>query len=106
MADDIVTTCTDSNLSNAVGGVQTAKQMLPAFSLVTAYPVQGGCTFDSVVSPTWYMRGLFFETNQFPADDQSMVTLNRFTCGLTGPGFADYFFYQNTALSGSGINSV
>jgi hypothetical protein len=104
--DDIVDTCTDSNVSNAVSGVQTAKQILPAFSLVTAYPVHGGCTFDSVISPTWYMRGLFFETNQFPANDLNNVTLSRFTCGLTGPGFADYFFYQNTALLGSGINTV
>jgi hypothetical protein len=102
-----VTLCTDPAQSHSIAGAQTAKQTLPAFSLVTAYPVQGGCTFDSVVSPTFYLRGLFFETNQFPKDDHNAVTLNRFTTGLTGPGFADYFFYeQKTALSGSGINSV
>jgi hypothetical protein len=79
---------------------------LPAFSLVTAYPVHGGCTFDSVVNPTWYLRGMFFETNTFPADDPNSATLDRFTTGLTGPGFADYFFYQAEALSGTGVNTV
>jgi hypothetical protein len=89
-----------------VGGIQTAKQILPAFSLVTAYPVQGGCTFDSVVNPTWYMRDLFFETNQFPANDLSNVTLKSFRCGLTGPGFAGFSIYGGVALSGSGLNTV
>ncbi|RDL38078.1 Uncharacterized protein BP5553_05511 [Venustampulla echinocandica] len=105
--DDIVTICTDPNPSHAVKGAQTAKQTLPEFSLVTADPVHGGCTFDSVVNPTFYMRGLFFETNTFPANDPNSVTLNQFTCGLTGPGFADYFFSSSAPpLSGSGINTV
>ena len=90
-----------------MSGVQTAKQTLPAFSLVTAYPAQGGCTYDSVVNPTFYLRNLFFETNTFPADDPNSATLSRFTAGLTGPGFSGYYFYQeDTAISGTGINSV
>lgn len=105
-ADDIITTCTDPTGSHDVSGTQETKKKLPEFSLQTAYPVHGGCTFDSVVNPTWYMRGLFFETNEFTASDPDSVTLSRFTCGLTGPGFADYFFYQSNTLSGSGIDSV
>jgi hypothetical protein len=104
--DDIITTCIDPAATHAVAAIQTAKQSLPEFSLVTAYPVQGGCTFDSVVSPTWYMRTLYFQTNVYPADDQNSVTLNQFSCGLTGPGFADYSIYTGTALSGSGMNTV
>ncbi|KAK7967188.1 uncharacterized protein PG986_001465 [Apiospora aurea] len=103
-ADDIITTCTDPVDSHAVAGTQTAKETLPAFSLDTAYPVQGGCTFDSVVSPTFYMRGMFFETTPF--EDPSTAELSRFTCGLTGPGFADYFFYQKAPISGAGVGAV
>jgi hypothetical protein len=105
-ADDIITICTDPVSSHSISGVQTAKQTLPPFSLVTAYPAQGGCTFDSVVNPTWYYRGMFFETNPFPADSPGSATLNRFTAGLTGPGFKDYFFYQNKAISGKGVDTV
>ncbi|KAK6849100.1 hypothetical protein PG995_012933 [Apiospora arundinis] len=102
--DDIVTICTDPAQSHAVDGAQTAKTKLPAFSLETAYPVHGGCTFDSVVSPTFYLRGMFFETTPF--DDPATAELARFTCGLTGPGFADYFFYEKAPLSGAGISAV
>lgn len=49
---------------------------------------------------------MFFETNDYPADNPKSATLSRFTCGLTGPGFADYFFYVYEALSGSGIETV
>ncbi|KAK7216036.1 hypothetical protein V2G26_004039 [Clonostachys chloroleuca] len=105
-ADDIITTCTDPSSSHSAQGTQDAKNSLPDFSLVTAYPAKGGCTFDSVVNPTWYMRGMFFETNDYPADNPKSATLSRFTCGLTGPGFADYFFYVYEALSGSGIETV
>lgn len=104
--DDIITTCTDPVKSHSVDGVQTQEQTLPDFSLVTAYPKKGGCTFDSVVNPTWFMRGLFFETTEFPAESPKSATLERFTCGLTGPGFADYFFYTGPTLSGSGVESV
>jgi hypothetical protein len=105
-ADDLVTICSDPVPSHNVAGVQTAKQTLPAFSLVTAYPAHGGCTFDSVVNPTWYYRGMFFETNAFPADQPNSATLKRFSAGLTGPGFADFFFYENKAISGVGIDTV
>lgn len=104
--DDIITICTDPAASHSVDGTQSAKETLSEFSLVTAYPVHGGCTFDSVVNPTWFLRGMFFETNEFPANDPDSVTLDRFTCGLTGPGFADYFFYVGEVISGSGIDSV
>ena len=89
-----------------MAGTQTAKETLSEFALVTAYPAHGGCTFDSVINPTWYLRGLFFETNEFPADDPNSATLSRFSCGLTGPGFADYFFYEDDAISGTGIDTV
>ncbi|KAF2690728.1 hypothetical protein K458DRAFT_426178 [Lentithecium fluviatile CBS 122367] len=98
-ADDIVTICTDPTPSHAIDGAQTAKESLPPFSLITAYPAHGGCTFDSVVNPTFFYRGMYYETNA----DQ---TLSRFTAGLTGPGFADYWFYQNKAISGSGVDTV
>lgn len=68
--------------------------------------MHGGCTFDSVVNPTFYYRGMFFQTTPVPAKDPNSVTLSRFTAGLTGPGFADFFFYENKAVSGSGINTV
>lgn len=105
-ADDIITICKDPNASESVDGTQTAKNSLPDFSLVSAYPVHGGCTYDTVVNPTWYLRGLQFKTNTFPSNDPNSATLQSFTCGLTGPGFADFFFYQATIISGSGINSV
>ena len=104
--NDTITTCKDSKDSRSIDGKQTAKKTLPSFSLVTAYPVHGGCTFDSVISPTFYQRGLYFKTNQFSASDPNNATLASFTCGLTGPGFADYFFYGDQPLSGSGISTV
>jgi hypothetical protein len=104
--DDIITVCNDSSPSYSVDGVQVNKKSLPPFSLVTAYPVHRGCTFDSVVNPTFYYRGMFFETNAFPANNPNSATISRFSAGLSGPGFADFFFYQNKAISGSGINTV
>jgi hypothetical protein len=98
-ADDIITTCTDTTTSHSLTGAQTAKETLPAFSLVTAYPTHGGCTYDSVVNPTFYYRGMHYEIK---ADG----TLTRFSAGLTGPGFADFFFYENVAISGSGVDTV
>ncbi|KAF2122998.1 hypothetical protein BDV96DRAFT_639549 [Lophiotrema nucula] len=105
-ADDIVTRCTDPASSHAVDGIQLDKQTLPPYSLVTAYPVHGGCTFDSVVNPTFYYRGMYFHTKPFPANDPDSATLSSFTAGLTGPGFADFFFYENKAISGSGVSTV
>ncbi|KAF2468360.1 uncharacterized protein BDR25DRAFT_373427 [Lindgomyces ingoldianus] len=104
-ANDIVTLCTDSVGSHAIDGIQVARQTLPPFSLVTAYPVHGGCTFDSVANPTFYYRGMYFETS-FPAENKNNVTLQRFTAGLTGPGFADFFFYEYKIISGSGVDAV
>ncbi|KAF1962237.1 hypothetical protein CC80DRAFT_569993 [Byssothecium circinans] len=98
-ADDIVTICSEPPTSHSINGVQTAKENLPAFSLITAYPVHGGCTFDSVVNPTWFYRGMHYETN----DD---LTLKRFSAGLTGPGFNDFFFYQSHAISGTGVDTI
>ncbi|KAF2643958.1 hypothetical protein P280DRAFT_546822 [Massarina eburnea CBS 473.64] len=98
-ADDIVTICTDAATTHSIDGVQTAKQTLPAFSLITAYPAHGGCTYDSVVNPTFYYRGMYFVTND-------NLTLSKFTAGLTGPGFADFFFYQNVAITGTGADTV
>jgi hypothetical protein len=104
--DDVVNTCIDTSSAHSVEGQQVAKKQLPDFSLVTAYPVKGGCTFDSIVDPTWYMRGMFFESGAVPAGDPDNTTLNRFTCGLTGPGFADFFFYEFEPLSGQGIDTM
>jgi hypothetical protein len=104
--DDIITTCTDAASGYSIMGSQDAKESLPPYSLITAYPVHGGCTFDSVINPTWYYRGMFFETNSFPANDPNSATLSRFTAGLTGPGFQDFFFYENKAISGSGVYTV
>lgn len=76
---------------------------------MTAYPVHGGCTFDSVVNPTWYFRGMQFETTEFPADDPDSAMLAGFTVGLTGPGFADYWFYYSDTddiISGTGLDTV
>lgn len=103
-ADDVVTICTDPAGAHTVQGTQAAKRTLPAFALDTAPPAQGGCTFDSVVSPTFYMRSLFFETTAFA--DPSAAELARFSCGLTGPGFADYFFYERAPRSGAGVGAV
>ncbi|KAK8058479.1 hypothetical protein PG994_008927 [Apiospora phragmitis] len=47
---------------------------------------------------------MFFETTAF--DEPSTAELSRFTCGLTGPGFADYFFYEKAPLSGTGVSAV
>ncbi|KAJ4288499.1 hypothetical protein N0V90_011735 [Kalmusia sp. IMI 367209] len=104
--DDVITTCTDPASSHDIDGAQTAKQTLPPYSLITAYPVHGGCTFDSIINPTFYYRGMFFETNTYPANDPDSATLSRFTAGLTGPGFKDFFFYENKAISGQGIDTV
>lgn len=104
--DDIVTVCTSLASSYTIDGTQVAKQSLPPFSLITAYPIHGGCTFDSVINPTFYYRSMSFTTNRFPANDSNSATLARFSAGLTGPGFADYFFYQNKAIAGSGVDTV
>ncbi|KFY30076.1 hypothetical protein V494_08283 [Pseudogymnoascus sp. VKM F-4513 (FW-928)] len=107
--DDIITDCTNSTPSSAIDGTQTDKQTLQDFALVTAYPVHGGCTFDSVVNPTWYFRGMAYETTVFPADDPDSAMLASFTTGLTGPGFADYFFYYfdtDDIISGTGLDTV
>ncbi|ORY10955.1 hypothetical protein BCR34DRAFT_601712 [Clohesyomyces aquaticus] len=105
-SDDIVTICTDRVSSHVVDGVQVEKRILDPYSLVTAYPVHGGCTFDSIVNPTFYYRGMFFQTKPFSANDKDNVTLSRITVGLSGPGFADFFFYESKPISGSGINTV
>jgi hypothetical protein len=105
-ADDIVTICTDPKSSHFIDGKQTAKQTLPPYSLSTAYPVHGGCTFDSIINPTFYYRGMFFETNPYLANDPNSATLKRFTAGLTGPGFQDFFFYQNKGISGQGVDTT
>ncbi|OAG03828.1 uncharacterized protein CC84DRAFT_1249207 [Paraphaeosphaeria sporulosa] len=105
-ADDIVTICTDTASSHSIDGKQIAKQKLPPYSLITAYPVHGGCTFDSIINPTFYYRGMFFETNPYPQNNPDSATLKRFTAGLTGPGFKDFFFYQNKAISGQGIKTT
>jgi hypothetical protein len=50
-----------------------------------------------------------FKTTEFPADDPNSAMLAGFTTGLTGPGFADYFFYYfdtNNIISGSGLDTV
>ncbi|OBT80155.1 hypothetical protein VF21_00671 [Pseudogymnoascus sp. 05NY08] len=107
--DDIITKCTNSVPSSAVDGTQADKQALQEFALVTAYPVHGGCTFDSVVNPTWYFRAMQFKTTEFLADDPNSAMLAGFTTGLTGPGFADYFFYYfdtNNIISGTGLDTV
>lgn len=104
-ADDIITTCTDPVSSHSIDGNQTAKQSLPPFSLVTAYPAHGGCTFDSIINPTFYYRGMFFETNAYPENNPDSATLKRFTAGLTGPGFKDFFFYENKAIAGQGVDT-
>ncbi|KFZ10553.1 hypothetical protein V502_08062 [Pseudogymnoascus sp. VKM F-4520 (FW-2644)] len=107
--NDIVTKCTNSVPSSNIDGTQADKKTFQEFALVTAYPVHGGCTFDSVVNPTWYFRGMQFETTEFPADDPDSVMLVGFTTGLTGPGFADYFFYYfdtDNIISGTGLDTV
>jgi hypothetical protein len=105
-SDDIITVCTTTKLSHALDGVQINKVDLPAYSLETAEPVHGGCTFDSIINPTFYYRTMYFETTPFPPNDTKSATLKRFDAGLTGPGFKDFFFYQNKAISGSGIDTV
>lgn len=111
-ADDFITKCTDPTISHAVDGVQTAKNTLPEFSLVSAYPTSGGCTFDSIINPTWKMRGIFFEATKAPADDPNNVTLIRLTTGLSGPGFDWFWFYifaepvVDPVISGSGIDTL
>ena len=102
----MVTLCSDPISSHSINSTQLDKRILPPFSLVTAYPVHGGCTFDSVVNPTFYYRGMFFETMPFPASDPNSATLSKFTAGLTGPGFTDFFFYENKVISGSGVESM
>ncbi|KAF2704786.1 hypothetical protein K504DRAFT_506752 [Pleomassaria siparia CBS 279.74] len=52
-----------------------------------------------------YYRGIYFEAN-FPATDRNNVSLQQFTAGLTGPGFADFFFYKYKAISGSGVDAI
>ncbi|KAL5410010.1 hypothetical protein PMIN04_010813 [Paraphaeosphaeria minitans] len=106
IADDIVTTCTDTASSHLIDGNQTAKQNLPPFSLITALPVHGGCTFDSIIDPSFYYRGISFETNPYSAENPDNATLKKFSAGLTGPGFQDFFFYENKAISGQGINTT
>lgn len=105
-ADDIVTICTDTSSSHSVDGKQTEKQTLPPYSLTTAYPVHGGCTFDSIINPTFYYRGMFFETNPYPKNNPENATLKRFSAGLTGPGFQNFFFYENKAISGQGVDTT
>ncbi|OAL53225.1 hypothetical protein IQ07DRAFT_585167 [Pyrenochaeta sp. DS3sAY3a] len=102
--DDIVTICTDPVQSHELDGMQTEKQTLPSYALITAYPVHGGCTYDSVVNPTWYYRGMTFLTNPISPEDPDSTTLQRISAGLTGPGFKDYFFYLYQVISGTGIN--
>lgn len=104
--EDVVTFCTTTESFNTLDGLQINKVELPAYSLETAEPVHGGCTFDSVVNPTFYYRDMYFETTSFPPGDTQNATLARFDAGLSGPGFADFFFYVNKAISGSGIDTV
>lgn len=105
-ADDIVTICTDSVSSHAVDGVQVAKQTLPAFSLVTAFPVHGGCTYDSVINPTFYYRRMSFTTNPFSPSNPNNITLSKFNAGIWGPGFPLDWMYEDKAISGSGVDTV
>jgi len=104
--DDIITTCTDPVSSHPIDGTQDVKQSLPPYSLVTAYPVNGGCTFDSVIKPTWYYRAMAFETRPYPENDPNSATLAYISAGLSGPGFDNFFFFLNKAISGSGVDTV
>lgn len=58
------------------------------------------------------MRGMRFETTKAPADDPNNVTLTSFTCGLTGPGFANFWIQPvpevlgEPVLSGTGIDTL
>jgi len=98
-ADDIITICTDPTPSQTLSGAQIAKETLPPFSLIVAYPTHAGCTFDSVVNPTFYYTPYYFQTR---ADG----TLSRFNVDLNGPGFARFGIYQNVAISGSGADTM
>jgi len=104
--DDIVTLCTDRASSHAVNGVQVEKKSLDPYSLVTAYPVHGGCTFDSIIKPTFYYSNMFFQTNPLPANDPNSVTLARLYAVMAGPGFKNYYWFNSRPVSGSGINTV
>lgn len=104
--DDIITFCTARATSHAVDGVQVEKKTLEPYSLVTAYPVQGGCTKESIIKPTFYFRKMLFQTKPYSANSPNSVTLSRLTAGLSGPGFTNYFFYDSVPVSGSGINTV
>ena len=81
-------------------GSQVDKKILPPWSLITAYPAQGGCTFDSVISPTFRYRSMWYETIE---DGETLKYLD---AGLHGPGFSNYYFPRKKAISGSGINAV
>jgi hypothetical protein len=108
--DDIITTCTGSS-SYSVNSILLKKEPLPAYSLETASPSHGGCTFDSVVDPTFWYSGMSYQT--FP----SSAILQSFRTGLSGPWTRDgamvHYFYRydgdlgrRQILSGEGKHSV
>ncbi|KAF2000631.1 hypothetical protein P154DRAFT_619886 [Amniculicola lignicola CBS 123094] len=97
-ASDVVTLCKSKGSLN-VPGQQVAKNSLPEFSLVVAPPAHGGCTYDSIVNPTFWIRSPRYTVRP---DD----SLSSFDVGLNGPNFGPYWIYTNKNVSGTGLDTV
>ncbi|CAI6332236.1 unnamed protein product [Periconia digitata] len=97
--DDLITTCNDPSGSHFLVGTQKSKATLPAFSLVTAWPVHGGCTFDSVRNPTWGFRGMRYW--YYPN-----MTFQQYAVGVLGPNFEFWIYDHGAPIRGSGEDAV
>jgi hypothetical protein len=88
-ADDIITTCEQSDVSTLNGSLVNS-EIEPEFALVTAPATEGGCTVESVVNPTWTHHQTMWQTNfENSTTDQS---LELFATKFRTPAF-DYWFY-------------
>ncbi|PVH95503.1 hypothetical protein DM02DRAFT_675463 [Periconia macrospinosa] len=96
--DDLITSCKDT-ASHELAGSQKSKSTLPAFSLVTAWPAHGGCTFDSVKSPTFGFRGMRYW--YYPN-----LTYHHYAAGVLGPNFEYWIYDSGAPIRGSGEDAV
>ncbi|ORY02169.1 hypothetical protein BCR34DRAFT_88121 [Clohesyomyces aquaticus] len=106
--DDIVTNCTAQSGSLVIDGTPIAKKLLPQTSLLTALAVHGGCTYDSIVNPTFIYRTMLVDT-RVPANKPNNYSVQGLSAILAGPGFNYSLSWDSSshkALSESGIDTV
>lgn len=89
-AGDIITSCTLAQAT--LDGTLVESEQEDEFALVTALPVTGGCTSDSVVKAYWLMHDPLWQTKSVVAGEADQLW--EWSSKLSSPAFTGgYWFY-------------